>query len=210
MSQVADDAVGGELDGALLRRLLAYLKPVWWLVALALVALLVNSALNLVGPLILQQAIDVAIPRKDTGLLATLAAAMLGAMLLEFLAEYLGTVLTTLLGQRVMHSLRILASAAPYWVEAASSLQSVTTHEASRPQRSAQLTVGGTGWFAPAPVSGCGALESHALASARATTSSAGPAGPGLLRDMGRILLPRLPPRQRTPDSRVTTGRSAC
>jgi ATP-binding cassette subfamily B multidrug efflux pump len=107
VSGVAEDAVGGELDATLLRRLLAYLRPVWWLVALALVALLANSALNLVGPLILQRAIDVAIPAKDTALLATLAAAMLGAMLLEFLTEYLGTVLTTLLGQRVMHSLRL-------------------------------------------------------------------------------------------------------
>jgi ATP-binding cassette subfamily B multidrug efflux pump len=107
VSQVAEDAVGGELDGALLRRLLAYLRPVWWLIVLALAALLVNSALNLVGPVILQQAIDVAIPAKDTGHLATLAAAMFGAMLLAFLTEYLGTVLTTLLGQRVMHSLRV-------------------------------------------------------------------------------------------------------
>jgi len=107
VSGVAEDAVGGELDGTLLRRLLAYLRPVWWLVALALVALLGNSALNLVGPVILQRAIDIAIPTKDTALLATLAAAMLGAMFLEFLTEYLGTVLTTLLGQRVMHSLRL-------------------------------------------------------------------------------------------------------
>src|SRR6478736_7001495 len=106
MSGVAEDSLGAELDATLLRRLLRYLRPVWWIGALALVALLLNSALNLVGPLVLKQAIDVAIPNKDLGLLATLTVAMGGAMLLVFLTDYTSAVLTTILGQRVMHALR--------------------------------------------------------------------------------------------------------
>ena len=106
MSQVADDAVGGTLDVALLRRLLRYLRPAWLLALGALVALLISSGLNLVGPRVLQQAIDVAIPRQDSGLLATLAAILAASLLLEFFTEYAGAVLTTLIGQRVMHALR--------------------------------------------------------------------------------------------------------
>ena len=106
MSAVAEDAVTAAVDTALLKRLLRYLRPARWLALLALVALLANSALNLVGPRLLQQAIDVAMPRHDTGLLTTLALLTLGAMALEFVTEYAGTVLTTLIGQRVMHDLR--------------------------------------------------------------------------------------------------------
>ena len=106
MSQLADDAVGAALDATLLRRLLRYLRPVWLLALGALAALLLNSALNLVGPRVLQQAIDVAIPTKDSGLLATLAAVLAASLLLAFLTEFAGAVLTTLIGQRVMHELR--------------------------------------------------------------------------------------------------------
>ena len=76
MSGMAEDASAGELDTALLRRLLRYLRPVLGLAVGAVLALLAASALNLVGPRVLQQAIDVAIPQHDTGLLTTLAAVL--------------------------------------------------------------------------------------------------------------------------------------
>ncbi|HET7042634.1 MAG TPA: ABC transporter transmembrane domain-containing protein, partial [Gemmatimonadales bacterium] len=104
---MAEDTTGGELDTALLRRLVRYLRPVWGLALGAFVALLAGSALNLVGPRVLQQAIDVAVPQHDPGLLATLALVLLAALVLDFLAEYAGAVLTTLIGQRVMHDLRL-------------------------------------------------------------------------------------------------------
>ena len=107
MSGFAEDATGGELDTALLRRLLHYLRPVMGLAAGAFLALLASSALNLVGPRVLQQAIDVAIPQHDSGLLATLAVVLVVSLFLVFLADYAGAVLTTLIGQRVMHDLRI-------------------------------------------------------------------------------------------------------
>ncbi|HWA41123.1 MAG TPA: ABC transporter ATP-binding protein, partial [Gemmatimonadales bacterium] len=106
MSQIADDALSGALDATLLRRLLRYLRPVWHVALAALVVLLLNSAVALVGPRVLQQAIDVAIPNKDPGLLVTLSLILAGALLAEFCTEYLGSVLTTVLGQRVMHDLR--------------------------------------------------------------------------------------------------------
>jgi ATP-binding cassette subfamily B protein len=106
MSPMAEDALGATLDATLLRRLVKYLRSVWLLTLGALAALLISSALNLVGPRVLQQAIDVAIPRHDSGLLATLAAILAASLFLEFLTEYASTVLTTLIGQRVMHDLR--------------------------------------------------------------------------------------------------------
>lgn len=106
MSQLADDAVTGAVDATLLRRLLRYLRPVWHVALGALAVLLLNSAVALVGPRVLQQAIDVAIPNKDPGLLVTLALIMAAALVAEFCTEYLGSVLTTVLGQRVMHDLR--------------------------------------------------------------------------------------------------------
>jgi ATP-binding cassette subfamily B multidrug efflux pump len=106
VSQMAEDAVGAALDRTLLARLLRYLRPVWYLVGAALLVLLLNSALTLVAPRMLQQAIDVAIPAGDVALLVTLTTIMAGSIVLQFGMEYSGALLTTLLGQRVMHELR--------------------------------------------------------------------------------------------------------
>src|SRR5687768_7514498 len=93
-------------DATLLRRLLVYLRPYRGLAVLALL-LLVGAGLALVGPLLTQRALDVAIPRHDMGLLGTLAAVFLAALLLEFAVEYGQTLLTAYIGQRVMYDLRM-------------------------------------------------------------------------------------------------------
>jgi ATP-binding cassette subfamily B protein len=94
-------------DASLLRRLLRYLRPYRWHAVLAVVLLLATAALSLVGPILTQQALDVAVPRKDSGLLVTLALVFLGALLLEFVCEYAGSILAAFIGQRVMYDLRI-------------------------------------------------------------------------------------------------------
>lgn len=94
-------------DASLLRRLLRYLRPYHWHAVLAVVLLLATAALSLVGPILTQQALDVAVPRKDSGLLVTLALFFLGALLLEFVCEYAGSILAAFIGQRVMYDLRI-------------------------------------------------------------------------------------------------------
>jgi ATP-binding cassette, subfamily B, multidrug efflux pump len=102
-----DEAVDKSYDSRLLRRLLVYLKPYRWLTVCAVVLLLIGAALALIGPLLTQRALDVAIPARDTGLLGTLAVLFLSALLLEFVVEYGQTLLTTYLGQRVMYDLRM-------------------------------------------------------------------------------------------------------
>ncbi len=102
-----DEPLDRAYDGRLLRRLLVYLKPYPLPVAGAVLLLLGGAAITLVGPVLTQRALDVAIPHRDTGLLGTLAALYLGALALEFGFEYGQTLLTTYVGQRVMYDLRL-------------------------------------------------------------------------------------------------------
>jgi ATP-binding cassette, subfamily B, multidrug efflux pump len=102
-----DEALDKSYDARLLRRLLLYLRPYRGLTALAVLLLLAGAGLALVGPVLTQRALDVAIPARDTGLLGTLAILFLAALVLEFVVEYGQTLLTTYLGQRVMYDLRM-------------------------------------------------------------------------------------------------------
>jgi ATP-binding cassette subfamily B protein len=94
-------------DAALLRRLLRYLRPYRWLAGGAVLLLLVQSGLALIGPRLTEHALDVAIPKTDVGLLGLLAGLYIATLLLELLAEYGGLLLTTFVGQRVMYDLRM-------------------------------------------------------------------------------------------------------
>lgn len=94
-------------DSALLRRLLTYLRPYRWHAIAAVVLLLATAGLSLVGPYLTQQALDVAVPSKDEGLLGTLAMVFILALLIEFACEYTGSILAAFIGQRVMYDLRI-------------------------------------------------------------------------------------------------------
>ncbi len=101
------DVPATRYDATLLRRLLRYLRPYRWLAAGAVLLLLVQSALALIGPRLTEHALDVAIPRMDLGLLGLLAGLYLASLLLELLVEYGGAVLTAFVGQRVMYDLRM-------------------------------------------------------------------------------------------------------
>ena len=102
-----DEVLDKSYDATLLRRLLVYLRPYRGLALLAVLLLFMSAGLALVGPLLTQRALDVAIPRHDTGLLGTFAVLFLAALLLEFVVEYGQTLLTTYIGQRVMYDLRM-------------------------------------------------------------------------------------------------------
>ncbi|MGH7534998.1 MAG: ABC transporter ATP-binding protein, partial [Gemmatimonadales bacterium] len=101
-----DDATETRYDASLARRLLGYLRPYRGLTALAIALLLLQSGLALVGPRLTEHALDVALPRHDTGLLRLLAVLYLATLALEFVVEYGGTLLTSFIGQRVMYDLR--------------------------------------------------------------------------------------------------------
>lgn len=101
-----EEALGKAYDARLMRRLLRYLAPYWWLVGLAVLLLALVSALEIVGPWLTKVALDDAIPNQDGRLLSHLAVAFLGTLLLGFLLQYAERLLTTWLGQRIMYDLR--------------------------------------------------------------------------------------------------------
>src|SRR4030095_7470076 len=68
-----EEALGKAYDGRLMRRLLRYARPYRGLVIASLVLLVADGALQLVGPVLTQRVIDVAIPRQDTRLVLTSA-----------------------------------------------------------------------------------------------------------------------------------------
>jgi ATP-binding cassette subfamily B multidrug efflux pump len=101
-----EEALGKGYDGRLMKRLVGYLRPYKWQVTLAIGLLLVASSLQIVGPWLTQIAIDDVIPKRDTSLLAAIAAAYLASVLAGAILLYVQSVLTTWLGQRVMYDLR--------------------------------------------------------------------------------------------------------
>jgi ATP-binding cassette subfamily B protein len=101
-----EEALGKAYDARLMRRLLSYLRPHVWLVALAILVLLLAAGMGIVGPWITQLVIDEAIPSGDTGYLGLLAIAFLASVGFLFVLEYAQALLTTWLGQSVMYDLR--------------------------------------------------------------------------------------------------------
>src|SRR6195952_2445644 len=101
-----DDVVGKVYDSRLMRRLLVFVRPYGWLVAAALVCLMLDGLVQLVGPLMTQRVIDVALPARDVALVQRSAMLFLFSLILGFVCQYDETIFTSLLGQRVMRDLR--------------------------------------------------------------------------------------------------------
>ena len=93
-------------DRRLVRRLLVYVRPYRALVAGALVLLMTEGLLQLVGPILTERVIDVALPRRDAALAWRSALLFAGSLVIAFGCSYGETMLTTMLGQRVMRDLR--------------------------------------------------------------------------------------------------------
>jgi ATP-binding cassette subfamily B multidrug efflux pump len=101
-----EDVLGKAYDAQLMRRLLRYLRSYWWVVGGAVMLLISAAALQIVGPWLVQLALDDAIPQSNARLVGILATAYLGAAFGSFWLEYGQTLVTTWLGQRVMYDLR--------------------------------------------------------------------------------------------------------
>jgi ATP-binding cassette, subfamily B, multidrug efflux pump len=101
-----DDVVGKAYDARLMRRLSVYVRPYGWLVGAALSCLMLDGLVQLVGPLMTQRVIDVALPAHDSAMVWRAAALLAGSLVIAFACQYGETMLTSLLGQRVMRDLR--------------------------------------------------------------------------------------------------------
>jgi ATP-binding cassette subfamily B protein len=104
----ADDEVAGAVyDARLTRRLLAYVRPYRGQVVLALLALAVASASQLVGPLLTRWVIDSAWPAQRIDRVLQAAAGFAAVLVMQFAATYAETVITARIGQQVMRDLRL-------------------------------------------------------------------------------------------------------
>jgi ATP-binding cassette subfamily B protein len=102
-----EDALGKAYDGRLIRRLAAYVRPYWPLVAGAIVCLFAEGAMQLVGPILTERVIDVALPYHDMALIRGAVLLFVLSLVVQFACSYGETILTSLLGQRVMRDLRL-------------------------------------------------------------------------------------------------------
>jgi ATP-binding cassette, subfamily B, multidrug efflux pump len=102
-----DDVLGKAYDRNLMRRLLTYTLPYRALMYGALALLCVEGGIQVVGPLLTKQVIDVAVPARDLELVTICAALFVVVLLAEFALSYAQTWLTSLLGQRVMRDIRM-------------------------------------------------------------------------------------------------------
>ncbi len=101
-----EDVLGKAYDGRLMRRLLGYVRPYRKLVVVALLLLFAEGLLQLVGPFLTRQVIDVAIPAGDYELVRTAVVMLALSRAAGFVCSYFETVVTARLGQSVMHDLR--------------------------------------------------------------------------------------------------------
>src|SRR5438093_5770393 len=102
-----EEALERAYDARLMRRMLAYARPHVGLVGGALALLMLDGLLQLVGPMLTQYVIDVAIPAHDASMAWRAARWMVLSLVVAFGCSYGQTILTALLGQRVMQQLRV-------------------------------------------------------------------------------------------------------
>ena len=118
-----EEVLGKAYDSRLMARLLKYLRPYRWQVAIALVSIILKSFANVLGPYLTKVAIDRYLaakgaatatssgiwswlsPRPITGI-AQIAAIYVGLLVLSFLLEFLQTYFMQWTGQKVMFDLR--------------------------------------------------------------------------------------------------------
>lgn len=101
-----DEVLGKAYDARLARRLLRYAWPYRGVIVASLALLMLDGALQLVGPLLTRHVIDVAVPAGDSPGIVRAAFLFAATLVAQFACSYGETVLTARLGQRVMHDLR--------------------------------------------------------------------------------------------------------
>src|SRR5205807_7582594 len=120
MSQ-EEEILGKAYDSRLMRRLLTYLRPYGWQVAVALISIFLKSFADVLGPYLTKVAIDRYLaptegagasglwswlnPRPLTGI-AQISGIYIGLLLFSFLLEFLQTYYMQWTGQKVMFDLR--------------------------------------------------------------------------------------------------------
>jgi len=102
-----EESLGKAYDGALMRRLLRYLRPYTWYVVAGIVLSIVASGMEAIRPYFVKIAVDENIAQKDPhGLLHT-TLLFFAVMLLRGAIQYVNSYLTQWIGQRTIFDLRM-------------------------------------------------------------------------------------------------------
>jgi ATP-binding cassette, subfamily B, multidrug efflux pump len=102
-----EEILGKAYDGTLMKRLIHYLRPYRWHVALAVASSMVVSGLEAVRPYFTKLAVDVDIKNKDGhGLLLT-ALMFFSVLVVRGVIQYYNAYLTQWIGQRTIFDLRM-------------------------------------------------------------------------------------------------------
>jgi ATP-binding cassette subfamily B multidrug efflux pump len=115
-----EEVLGKAYDGRLMRRLLTYLRPYKWHVVVALAAIVLKSALDVLGPFLTKIAIDKYLaksPNSHTWIgdrlssapmtgIAQIGGLYVGILIFTFTLEFIQTYLMQWTGQKVMFDLR--------------------------------------------------------------------------------------------------------
>ena len=119
-SDQEEEVLGKAYDGRLMRRLLTYLRPYKWHVVVALAAIILKSAADVLGPFLTKIAIDKYLAKSpnshswigdrlsDTPLtgIAQIGGLYVGILIFTFALEFIQTYLMQWTGQKVMFDLR--------------------------------------------------------------------------------------------------------
>src|SRR5216684_895970 len=119
-SNQEEEVLGKAYDGRLMRRLLTYLRPYQWHVAVALAAIILKSVLDVLGPFLTKIAIDKYLAKSPnshswigdrlsdaplTGI-AQIGGLYVGILIFTFAFEFIQTYTMQWTGQKVMFDLR--------------------------------------------------------------------------------------------------------
>lgn len=107
MNYHEEEILGRAYDNRLMKRLLRYLRPYRFKVAVAVMLLLLFAAGELVGPYLLKTAIDQYISNNHLAGLTLIAAIYLAILILQYAVNFAQNYLTQWIGQKVMYDLRM-------------------------------------------------------------------------------------------------------
>jgi ATP-binding cassette subfamily B multidrug efflux pump len=102
-----EEILGKAYDARLMKRLLRYVRPYRMKVALSVVLLLMVTALQLSGPVLMQIAIDKYISVGDNHGLLRLAMFYLGVLIATFVFGYIQFYVMQIIGQSIMYDIRM-------------------------------------------------------------------------------------------------------
>jgi len=102
-----DSVIGKAFDRELVTRLMMYMRPYGWRVAMAVLLLLATTVFTLAQPFLVQQAIDRDISHGTTHDLWWIVSLYVATLLLNFVFTYIQSVQMVLVSQKVMNAIRM-------------------------------------------------------------------------------------------------------